>query len=90
MDDEPLCIWPYVDDRADARYMSKEEECVDTECPVYFTEHHHLLNIDPKLPYWGFRPTHYQAMIDDGWTCGDELCIWKTERHVHYKESKNE
>jgi hypothetical protein len=89
MEDEgPLCIWPYVDDRADARYMSKELECVDIDCPDYYTEHHHLVNIDPKTPEWGFRATHYQAMIDDGQTCKDKECLW-TELHVHYNESKN-
>jgi Retrotransposon gag protein/Zinc knuckle/WCCH motif len=88
MDDKPLCVWPYIDERADARYMSKEQECVDIDCPVYYTEHHHLRNIDPKLPDWGFRSTHYQAMIDDGQTCEDSECQW-TELHVHYGESKN-
>jgi hypothetical protein len=89
MEDEgPLCVWPYVDDRADARYMSKELECVDIDCPDYYTEHHHLVNIDPKTPDWGFRATHYQAMIDDGMTCEDKECLW-TEPHVHYEESKN-
>jgi Retrotransposon gag protein/Zinc knuckle len=90
MDDEPTNVWPYIDDRADTRYLYTEFGCTDINCPVYFTEHHHLLNIDPTIPDWEIRPTHYQAMIDDGWTCGKTECAWKNDLHVHYQGSKNE
>jgi hypothetical protein len=50
IDNESLCIWPYVDKRADARYISTEADCLDTDYLVYFIEHYHLLNIDPNKP----------------------------------------
>ena len=50
MDNESLYIWPYVDKRADARYMSTEMDCTDVSYAVYFTEHYHLLNINLKDP----------------------------------------
>jgi hypothetical protein len=90
MDDGPIELWPYIDDRADARYLHREFSCTNIDCPVYFTEHHHLLNIDPDIPDWEVRPTHYQAMIDDGWTCENMECAWKSDLHVHYQGTKNE
>lgn len=80
-------IGTILDDRGNDEYTSAHFQCTDIDCDYYQDPHEHLRNIDPAIPAWGFRPEHYQAMIEEGKVCDKQECPWRMDLHVHL--SKN-
>ena len=77
----------YVDERGYNDMVSAPFQCYDRECPDYPTNHQHLFNIDPRYPHIPLPEKAINAMIRQGFLCGNSECEWE-EMHIHF--SKNE
>ena len=63
-----------IDERGHAGYLAGEFDCNDAKCPLYYTSHYHLRNIDPDLPAYGISERVFQIMVEQDLTCYDTTC----------------
>jgi hypothetical protein len=50
---------PVMEERANKEYLSKNFNCFNNTCPLFFLTHYHTRNINPDHPGWGFTPGQY-------------------------------
>lgn len=48
-----------INDRDYIEFAYSEFDYTDIDCPVYFSAHVHLININPNIGNFGLRPTYH-------------------------------
>jgi Retrotransposon gag protein/Zinc knuckle len=71
-------------------YIAEYFECNNTECELFWTNHKHTFNIDPKRPWIPIGPEQAKRMIEGGGVCDTQECEWRQHLHLHLPKNDEE
>jgi hypothetical protein len=78
-----------VDERGNVEYAAEVFDCMDVRCPDFYSNHHHIFNVDPRHPGHALSALEFMRLRKRGCTCADAACEWKENPHVHL-QAKND
>ena len=76
------------DDRVEKEYIVEQFECVNMHCPMFYSNHKHLFNMDPDNPKTAIILRLIEHMMENGRVYNRQGCEWRQYLHVHF--AKNE
>jgi Retrotransposon gag protein/Zinc knuckle len=71
-------------------YIAEYFECNNTDCELFWTNHKHTFNIDPKVPWFPIQPKRARKMIEEGGVCDKQNCEWRQHLHLHLPKNDEE
>ena len=78
-----------IDERGSAEHLAEIFDCMDTKCPEFYADHHHVYNVDPRYPSHAMSPLGFQRVLKLQGPCTNPKCEWKENLHVHF-DAKND
>ena len=79
----------WVNERGSKEHLIEVFDYMDTKCPEFYADHHHVFNVDPRYLLHALSSLKFLRILKWQGKCMNLKCEWKENTYIHF-ETKND